>query len=120
MSNETIVINLKVGVPADNVSDFKALMNELVAVADKEPGTLIYEWYATDDGQTWHILERYANATEGDKHVKGFADNFAGRFFELVSSCEGLVSGNATPYIRGVLEGIAPDYVGQQGGFHRF
>lgn len=120
MSNETIHIHLKVGVPAENESGFVALMNDLVAVVEKEPGTLVYEWYATEDGRTWHIIERYANATDGDSHVKGFAENFAGRFFELIDGCEAIVSDNATPYIRGVLEGITPLYVGQRGGLNRF
>lgn len=119
MSNETIHIHLKVGVPAANESGFETLMNELVARTSQEPGTLVYEWYATDDG-TWHILERYADAENGDLHVKGFAENYAGRFFELVDGCEAIVSDNATPYIRGVLEGIGPLYIAWKGGFNRF
>lgn len=94
-------------------------MAELVGVAHNEPGTLVYEWYVAGDGITWHILERYADGENGDLHVRGFAENYAGRFFELVDGCRGVVSENATPYIRGVLEGIAPLYVGQRGGFHR-
>lgn len=119
MSNETINIHLIVAVPAANASGFTELMNELVERTSKEPGTLVYEWYATEDG-TWHILERYADAENGDLHVKGFAENYAGRFFDLVDSCEAIVSDNATPYIRGVLDGIAPLYISQKGGFNRF
>lgn len=119
MSNDTIHIHLTVGVPKANATDFEALMTELVERSSKEPGTLVYEWYQTDDG-TWHILERYADAETGDLHVKGFAENYAGRFFELTESCEAIVSANATPYIRGVLEGLAPLYIAQQGGFNRF
>lgn len=120
MENETIHIHLIVDVPAETAAGFEALMNELVAVASKEEGTLVYEWYATGDGRTWHILERYADAERGDAHVRGFAENFAARFFELVSSCKAIVSNNATPYIRGVLEGLAPTYITQCAGLHRF
>lgn len=119
MSNDSIHIHLKVGVPESNAKGFEALMTELVERTQAEPGTLVYEWYATGDG-TWHILERYADAENGDLHVKGFAENYAGRFFDLIDGCEAIVSDNATPYIRGVLEGIAPTYVGQKGGFSRF
>lgn len=120
MSNETIHLQLKVGVPAGNAAAFEALMNELVAVSRKEPGTLVYEWYATADGGTWHILERYADGPQGDAHVKGFAENYAGRFFELIDGCEAVVSDNATPYIRGVLDGVGPLYISQRGGFNRY
>ena len=120
MSNETIHIHLEVSVPEANRASFTDLMNELVDRTGKESGTLVYEWYEVGDTGKWHILERYADAENGNLHVKGFAENYAGRFFELVDSCIGIVSDNATPYIKGVLEGISPLYIAQKGGFNRF
>lgn len=120
MSDTTIHIHLEVDVPAANAGGFRQLMKELVARTKEEPGTLVYEWYEVGETGKWHILERYADAENGDLHVKGFAENYAGRFFELVDSCTGIVSDNATPYIKAVLEGIAPLYILQKGGFNRF
>lgn len=120
MSNNTIHVHLKIGVPSENTADFRELMDELVERARQEQGTLVYEWYMEDDGVTWHTVERYADGASGDLHVKGFADHYAGRFFELVDGCEAIVSDNATPYIRGVLEAVKPVYLRQQGGFDRF
>ncbi len=120
MSEQSIHIHLTVSVPADKKAEFHSLMDTLVARTEQEPGTLVYEWYATADGLTWHILERYADAENGDLHVKGFAENYAAQFFDIVDGCTAIVSDNATPYIRGVLEGIAPLYITQQGGFNRF
>lgn len=119
MPDDTITILLKVDVPSENAAGFKTLMAELVARSEGEPGTLIYEWYQTEDG-TWHIVERYADAAHGDRHVKGFAENYAGRFFDLVERCEATVSDNATPYIKGVLDGLSPLYISQKAGFNRF
>lgn len=120
MSNTTIHIHLEVKVPEANRAGFVDLMNELVARTSKEAGTLVYEWYEVGNTGTWHILERYADAENGDLHVKGFAEGYAGRLFELVTSCTGIVSDNATPYIKAVLEGISPLYIAQKGGFNRF
>ena len=120
MSNETIHIHLEVVVSEANRSSFNGLMNELVDRTRKEDGTLVYEWYEVGDSGTWHILERYADAENGDLHVKGFAENYAGRFFELADSCTAIVSENATSYIKGVLEGISPLYIARKGGFNRF
>lgn len=120
MSDTTIHIHLEVDVPSQNANGFRELMDELVDRTKNEPGTLIYEWFEVGTTGKWHILERYADAQNGDLHVKGFAENYAGRFFDLVSSCKGIVSENATPYIKGVLEGIAPLYIAQKGGFNRF
>ncbi|WP_299506736.1 antibiotic biosynthesis monooxygenase [uncultured Roseobacter sp.] len=120
MSDTTIHVHLEVDVPAANAAGFKELMDELVERSDKEPGTLMYEWSEVGDTGKWHIHEVYANGETGDLHVKGFAENYAGRFFELVDRCTGIVSDNATPYIKGVLEGISPTYMSQKGGFNRF
>lgn len=120
MSESTIHVHLEVVVPAKNRTGFIVLMNELVERARKEPGTLIYEWFEVRDSGTWHIIERYADAENGDLHVKGFAENYAEQFFELVDSCTGTVSDNATAYIKGVLEGLSPLYVTQKAGFNRF
>ncbi|WP_299472676.1 antibiotic biosynthesis monooxygenase [uncultured Roseibium sp.] len=120
MSEATIHIHLQVDVPADKAAGFKDLMSELVERTQKEPGTLTYEWSEVGDTGKWHIHEVYADAENGDLHVKGFAENYAGRFFELVSSCTGTVSDNATPYIREVLAGISPIYITRKGGFNRF
>lgn len=120
MSNGTIHIHLEVVVPEANREGFVNLMNDLVERTSKKDVTLVYEWYEVGDRGTSHILERYADAENGDLHVKGFAENYAGRFFELVDSCTGIVSDNATPYIKGVLQGISPLYIAQKGGFNRF
>ena len=120
MNEKSIHIHLTVVVPTDKDADFRALMNELVTRTKEESGTLVYEWYTTGADNTWQILERYADAQHGDLHVRGFAENYAARFFDLVDSCKAVVSDNATPYIREVLDGIAPLYISQQGGFNRY
>ena len=74
MSNETIHIHLEVVVPEANRAGFTQLMADLVENTSKEAGTLVYEWYEVGDTGTWHILERYADAENGDLHVKGFAE----------------------------------------------
>lgn len=116
MSDGSIHVYLKVGVPTDLKPGFKELMQELVAQAQTEPGTLMYEWFFCSEERTCHIQERYANAEEGEKHVK----NFAGRFFEHIDGIEGVVSANASPYIRSVMDGISPVYATKAAGFNRF
>lgn len=120
MSESSIHLYLKVGVPADRKTGFETLMKQLVAEAEEESGTLIYEWYFSEDGETCHIQERYADEVEGDKHVKNFAENYANRFFDHVNSVKCVVSANASSYIRSVLDGIEPTYVTKVAGFNRF
>lgn len=120
MSDTTIHIHLEVEVSPANAAGFADLMTELVTRTEKEPGTLMYEWSEVGSTGKWHIHEVYADAENGDLHVKGFAEHYAARFFELVDTCIGTVSDNATPYIKGILDGISPTYMSQKGGFNRF
>ncbi|MEL7462875.1 MAG: antibiotic biosynthesis monooxygenase [Pseudomonadota bacterium] len=120
MANETIHIHLDAKVPEANRAGFQDRTSELVERTAKESGTLVYEWCEVGDTGVWHILERYADAENGDLHVTDLAENHAGSFFELVESRTGIVLENATPYIKRALEGISPLYIGQKGGYNRF
>lgn len=120
MFDKSIHVYLKVGVPVERKTGFEQIMHELVSEAQQEPGTLMYEWFFCYEGRTCHIQERYVNAEEGDKHVKNFAEKYADRFFKHIDGIEGVVSANASPYIRSVLDGISPTYAVKVAGFNRF
>jgi quinol monooxygenase YgiN len=120
MNDASIHVYLRVGISQDKKEGFEQIMHELVDVAEREPGTLMYEWFICDEGKTCHIHERYANEREGDKHVRNFAENYAARFFDHITAIEGVVSANASPYIRAVLDGIKPTYAAKAAGFNRF
>lgn len=120
MSDETIHIHIHVTIPTDKRSDFLALMHELVEQSEKEPGTLIYEWFFDDEQRICHIHERYLNIAEGNKHVRNFAENYAARFFAAIDSVDCQVCGVPGDYIRSVLDGIKPLYATKGAGFNRF
>lgn len=111
---------LKVGVSAKNAEAFRSLMAELVSVAEAEPGTLIYEWWLTEDGAIYHVHERYRDQPSGDAHVRNFVETYAERFFGLISSIEAYVYGAPSDYVRGALAGASPTYLVRAAGFSRF
>jgi quinol monooxygenase YgiN len=60
------------------------LMEEMSsATMANEPGTHIYEWSRSADGQRVHLLERYANSDAALTHLGTFGERFATRFFTV-------------------------------------
>ncbi len=53
---------LEVAVKPGELDTFKALMAEMVESTRTEPGTLIYEWWISDDRSAIHLYERYADS----------------------------------------------------------
>ena len=57
-------------IQAGKEAEARGIVEELVRRArDDEPGTLLYNAYASKDGRQIHILEQYANAEGLDAHA---------------------------------------------------
>ncbi len=65
------------------LDEFTALMDEMVAHAKTEPGTLDYEWYIAPDRRTVLIHERYRDVEAAAAHSAKFSSDFRERFFDL-------------------------------------
>jgi quinol monooxygenase YgiN len=94
-------------------------MEELVAGARAEPGTLGYEWYLSEDGGTVHVYERYANSEATIAHNAAFAERFADRFVAAVEPTRFTVYGDPSPAAREILDGFGATYLAAWGGFSR-
>jgi len=97
----------------------RALMEELVAAAEAEPGTLGYEWYISEDGGTVHVYEHYADSEATLVHNRAFAKRWAARFLEAVEPTRFTVYGEPNAAARAVLDGLGATYLRRWGGFSR-
>lgn len=111
---------LKLTITSERRDAWQALMHEMVAATDKEPGTLIYEWYFDDAAETCYIHERYADRMACDEHIDGFVANFGERFLSLASNIKLSVCGDPSEKVREVLAGLEPSYFALAAGFDRF
>lgn len=78
---------------------FNELMEEMVAGARDQPGTLSYEWYISPDGAAVHVVETYADSAAVVAHhvSEGFAlKNWAGRFMDCADVTGVNANGDAT------------------------
>jgi quinol monooxygenase YgiN len=101
-----------------NFPAFKALVTEIVAATEQEPGTLIYEYSVNPDRTVAHILERY-RAEAVVSHVDLTFAPFAERFLSLVQITGLTVYGNPDAEIRRRLDPFGAVYMEGFGGFNR-
>jgi len=95
------------------------LMQEMVASTQGEAGTLAYQWFASDDGTTVHIYERYASSAAVLEHLQTFGATFAGRFLAAVDLTRFVVYGTPSDEVQEGLSAFGPTYLGPFGGFVR-
>lgn len=117
-SRQPVTYLLKLEVKSGQLAEFKAVMSDLVEATKREPGTLMYEWYLGEDGQTAHILERFEDTAAYLTHGEGFAP-FAERFLGSVTILSFTVYGDPDAEAREALAGVSPTYMGPLGGFRR-
>jgi quinol monooxygenase YgiN len=103
--SEQISWHVVLAVRSGRRDDFRALNAEMVAAAQGERGVLNYERFASDDGQTIHIYERYADSVAATAHLRNFAKTFGERFGTMVDRTQFTVFGDPSAELRALLIG---------------
>ncbi len=97
-----------------------ALIAEMgAATKANEPGTLVYEYYGSEDGLLITILERYADSAAAMVHLGNFGEKFADRFLSVFSPKRLTVYGPASEELRAALAGPGAEHHGYLTGFNR-
>lgn len=109
---------LEVSIKAGREQDFNALMGEMVASVDAEPGTVGYEWTIGEDAKTVHILEQFVDSASALIHLQGFG-NYAARFVDMLDVTRLSVYGDPSGDVREGLAGFGPTFLKVTGGFTR-
>ncbi len=98
---------------------FEGLTKQMVDVARGEAGTVIYERFISDDGETIWVYERYANSSSAVAHLRNFANQFGERFNSMVARKRFTVFGSTSDELRGVLDEFDAKYLTRLAGFSR-
>ena len=111
---------LEVAIKPGQLDNFKTLMMEMVeATQANEPNTLNYEWTISEDDQSCHIYERYADSAATLTHLKAFGEKFAQRFLAAVNPTRLVVYGNPNDQVKQGLSGFGGVFMTPIGGFAR-
>jgi quinol monooxygenase YgiN len=97
---------------------FKKLISKIVAATSKETDTLTYEYVASEDHNSIHIIERYREAGVLP-HVEQTFAPFAEEFLAFATIEKLYVYGNVTAEIRTKLDGFGAVYFAPFEGFTR-
>ena len=116
---DTISWMLQLNVRDGQLDNLRALMPEMVASTQEEPGTLGYEWFLSADGKTCHLYERYADNAAALVHAGNFGANFAERFFGCLEPTSFCLYGEPSAELKAALDGFGVEYFPWFGGFHR-
>ena len=101
------------------LDDFRALAGEMVAGTKEEPGSLIYEFFLSDDGTRGHIYERYADDEATLTHFAGFGSKWATRFMDAVEITGFTTYGNPGQAVRDAIAPLGAVILGPLAGFAR-
>jgi len=111
---------LEVTIKPGEFDNFKALMKEMVeATQANEPDTLNYEWTITEDSQSCHIYERYADSAATMTHLGSFGAKFAERFMAAAEPTRIVVYGAPNNEVKEALSGFGAVFMEPFGGFAR-
>lgn len=102
------------------LENFRALTHEMVKSAECEDGVRIFERYASADGKTIHILERYKDSASAVEHLESFDTLYSDRFSRLVERRSFIVFGDPSDELRRILDRYGALYFGLFDGFYRF
>ena len=102
----------------ERVADFKGLMSEMVALAETQPGTLVYEWYFNEDNSRCIINERYRDTTALIDHMEA-SRLYAERFIAAATISRLTILGDVDTATRVALEALEPSYLSIGEGFSR-
>ena len=111
---------LEVSIKPGEFDGFKALMKEMVEPTQaNEPNTLNYEWAISEDNQTCHLYERYADSAATMTHLATFGEKFAERFMAAIEPTRFMVYGNPSNDVKEALSGFGAVFMAPFGGFAR-
>ena len=117
--SEAVSWVLMLSVKDGQLDAVRDLMEEMVAAAQDEPGTTVYEWFVSDDESSVHTLERFASSEAVMAHLGSFGDNFAERFFAALEPTGWYAYGDPDSAAREALTGSGAEILGPFGGFAR-
>jgi len=118
MGNE-IAWQVELAVKPGELENYRALIGKMVEFTETEPGTLIYEYFISQDGQTIYVYERYADAAAAVAHLLAAGKRFGGRSAHMVEIRRFLVFGMPSAELRAILDRLGATYLAFFAGTHR-
>lgn len=108
--NDEVSWHVELAIKPGKLDDLRALTGEMVAASRKEPGTLSYQRFVSEDGGFLHIYERYSNSEAALAHLRTFTARFGERYAALVERRRFILFGLPSDELRRFLERFGAIY----------
>ena len=118
MDNANIFWVLKCSVNEGQLDALKSLATEFCTGAEKEDGTIGYQWALTEDDSALHICERFRDNASAVTHL-GNVGPHLGKLMEVVTPTGFEVYGPAGDDLREGLSTMGATFHAQFAGFAR-
>jgi quinol monooxygenase YgiN len=71
MLEQVVRLTVNITVNQAKLDAFKAVAKSMTEASQSEPGTLGYEWFASQDGKSFRLVETYVDAAAVEAHFMG-------------------------------------------------
>nr|WP_275041474.1 antibiotic biosynthesis monooxygenase [Pseudoalteromonas fuliginea] len=103
-------------IKAGKKDQFLVIMEQLIAAAKKEAGTIMYEWTLSEDESSVHIYERYRNEDAAKAHLAQWETN-GPLFLDVVDITKITVFSALNDNFKAAFTGPATVFMNPVGGF---
>jgi quinol monooxygenase YgiN len=117
VSNGNIVLVYTAEVQPGQDEAFKQLVPKLVATAEQEAGTLVYEWSMRADGKTFDVVEIYQDSAAVIAHGKDIGSKFGTEWGQAKKFLKVVIYGDPDADARKALARLNPEYQTPIAGF---
>ncbi len=73
MAGQEVRFTVSFAIPAENLEQFKAIAQAMIASTQAETGTLGYDWFYSPDGSRCRLIETYVDSKAVLAHMSGSA-----------------------------------------------
>ena len=114
--NTDITWTVEGNIKAGKKDQFLVVMQQLIAAAKNEVGTIMYEWTLSDDESSVHINERYINEDAAKAHLAQWDTN-GPLFLDVVDVTRITVFSELNDDFKAALAGPNTVFMNPVGGF---
>lgn len=114
MASVVLLVELRVR----DLEGFQEVAQRLIKISESEPGTLRYEWFASDDGAEVRVIEEFVDEAALATHVTNI-ENVVVELREAADIVRTGVLGDVSEERRERMAGSATTFVDYFAGFKR-
>jgi quinol monooxygenase YgiN len=108
-------VNARLKIHEGKLNEFKDLAAQcLVAVKEREPGALQYDWFFNDDNTEYVVRERYTDSSAVFAHLSNIGE-LLGKI-QLIADVSFEVFGNPSQELRAAIAAMSPKIYSFCGG----